>query len=162
MFTVLIADDEADHRDLLAIALSRRGYAVVTAPDAPGALDVLAKGGIDAALLDIRMPGDTGLDLCRRIRSDPTLETLPIMVISADVHHDRMTAALHAGADDYLAKPFARDELMTRLGDLLHRSAAGAIRSAAASRAALAAARHSLPQPTPVTRRQEITVRHIA
>ncbi|GAA4596563.1 DNA-binding response OmpR family regulator [Actinoplanes octamycinicus] len=160
MYTVLIADDEADHRDLLTLALSRTGYRVVTATDAPGALDALASGGIDAALIDVRMPGLSGIELCARIRSDPALEALPIMVVSADVHRSQVTAALHAGADDYLPKPFTRDELTSRLGDLLRRPVTGAIRSAAASRAALAAARRAVPPP--VTRHAGIHVRHIA
>ncbi|WIM96892.1 response regulator transcription factor [Actinoplanes oblitus] len=160
MLTVLIADDEADHRDLLTLALRRTGYRVVTAGDAPGALDALASGGIDAALIDVRMPGLSGIELCARIRSDPALETLPIMMVSADVHRNQITAALHAGADDYLAKPFSRAELVGRLGDLLRRPGCGSARSATASRVALAAARHAVPPPA--VRHAEVAVRRIA
>ena len=143
MPTILIADDEADHRELLSLALDRLGYDVVTAADSAGALALLAAGDVDAALIDVRMPGVCGLELCRQIRSSPETELLPVMVISADVHRHQIMTALHAGADDFLAKPFSRDQLTVRLDALLRRSGAAA-RSAAAARAAMLATRHAL------------------
>ncbi|MEU4622549.1 response regulator transcription factor [Actinoplanes sp. NPDC023801] len=150
MPTVLIADDEADHRDLLTLALHRLGYDVVTAADSAGALAMLAAGGIDAALIDVRMPGVSGIELCRQIRSSPENELLPIMVVSADVHRHQIMTALHAGADDFLAKPFSRAQLTARLETLLRTRPSSAARSAAAARAALLAARHAVIEETPV------------
>ncbi|BBH65806.1 hypothetical protein ACTI_24910 [Actinoplanes sp. OR16] len=144
MPTVLIADDEVDHRDLLALALRRLGHTVVTAGDAEEALAVLAGGEVDVALIDVRMPGESGVELCRRLRRDLRTESLPIMMISADVQHHQVMTALHAGADDYLAKPFSRAELGSRLEDLMRRSPAPALRSTAAARAAATAARQTL------------------
>ncbi|MEU4559328.1 response regulator transcription factor [Actinoplanes sp. NPDC023936] len=146
MPTVLIADDEADHRDLLTLALHRLGYDVVTAADAAEALSALTEGGVDAALIDVRMPGLSGIDLCRHIRSDPRIESLPIMVVSADVQRQQIMTALHAGADDYLPKPFSRAELTTRLEALLRQCPAPALRSASAARMAMLAARQSVPE----------------
>jgi DNA-binding response OmpR family regulator len=142
--TVLIADDEADHRELLTLALHRLGYDVVTATDSAGALARLAAGGIDAALIDVRMPGGSGIELCRQIRSCPETELLPIMVVSADVHRHQIMTALHAGADDFLAKPFRRSELTGRLEALLRTRPSVTARSAAAARAALLATRHAI------------------
>src|SRR3954470_12931197 len=68
--TVLIADDDADHRELLTLALRRSGHDVVTADDAPSAMALLLAGGIDVALLDVRMPGESGIELCRRLRAE--------------------------------------------------------------------------------------------
>jgi DNA-binding response OmpR family regulator len=142
--TVLIADDEVDHRELLTLALHRLGYDVVTAADSAGALALLTAGGIDAALIDVRMPGVSGIELCRQIRSSPETELLPIMVVSADVHRHQVMTALHAGADDFLAKPFSRAELTARLETLLRTRPTSAARSAAAARAALLAVRHAV------------------
>jgi DNA-binding response OmpR family regulator len=117
--TVLIADDEVDHRDLLVLALHRLGYDVITVEDAAGALAVLAEREVDAVLTDVRMPGDSGIDLCRKIRDNPRTESLPVMMVTADVQRKQVMAALHAGADDYLPKPFSRAELTARLETLM-------------------------------------------
>ncbi|SNY72613.1 response regulator transcription factor [Paractinoplanes atraurantiacus] len=119
MPTVLIADDDADHLELMSLALERAGHTVIRAPDAESARAALAGGGIDAALLDVRMPGESGIELCRRLRSEPATAFLPIMVISADVNDQRIRHALDAGADDYLFKPFQREALCARLSSLL-------------------------------------------
>ncbi|MEV4344284.1 response regulator transcription factor [Actinoplanes sp. NPDC049596] len=119
MPTVLIADDDADHLELMSLALERAGHTVLRARDAETARAALRRGGVDAALLDVRMPGEDGLELCRRLRAEPATAFLPIMVISADVNDERILHAVHAGADDYLAKPFQREELCARLDRLL-------------------------------------------
>jgi DNA-binding response OmpR family regulator len=152
--TVLIADDDADHRELLTLALRRAGHHVVTADDATAAMTALRTGGIDAALLDVRMPGESGIELCRRLRADPVTALLPVMLISADVNDQRILAALQAGADDYLTKPFHRTELCARLDNLMLRKPVTAGKSAtAAAAAAMAATRairtSAIPAPEP-------------
>jgi CheY-like chemotaxis protein len=145
--TVLIADDDADHRELLTLALHRLGHDVVEATDARSALSRLDQGGIDAILLDVRMPGESGIDLCRRLRDDPATATLPIMLVSADVNDQRINAARAAGADDYLTKPFNRAELAARLDNVLLGRGTPAARASVAAQAAVLAARGSLYQP---------------
>jgi DNA-binding response OmpR family regulator len=140
---VLIADDDADHRELLTIALQRLGHEVVEACDTREAMRAVAAGGLDAILLDVRMPGESGIEFCRRLRDDPATATVPIMFVSADVQDHRIVAALKAGADDYLTKPFHRAELGTRLENLLRPRAGLANRAAAA---ALLAARGAVPR----------------
>ena len=143
MPTVLIADDDADHRELLTLALRRSGHTVVTAEDATAAMAVLRAGGIDAALIDVRMPGESGIDLCRRLRGEPRTALLPVMLISADVNDQRILAGLHAGADDYVTKPFHRGELCARLDNLLLRRPAVPVRAATATNSALLAVRRA-------------------
>ncbi|WP_433300102.1 response regulator transcription factor [Actinoplanes sp. CA-030573] len=141
MSTVLIADDDADHRELLTLALRRAGHDVVAAEDADGAMTALRTGSFDAALLDVRMPGESGIELCARLRAEPATALLPVMMLSADVNDQKIVAALHAGADDYMTKPFHRAELCARLDNLMLHKPSPARQSATAAAAAAAAAR---------------------
>jgi DNA-binding response OmpR family regulator len=149
--TVLIADDDADHRELITLALRRAGHDVVQAGDAAGVRECLGLGGIDAVVLDVRMPGESGIELCRRLRDDPATAQLPIMLVSADVNDQRIRAAQAAGADDYLTKPFHRAELTARLDNLLQRRDSPAAKAAPA---ALQAARYALFRAAPAPLRQ--------
>jgi DNA-binding response OmpR family regulator len=145
--TVLIIDDDADHRELMTLTLRRFGHQVVEAADARAAQRLIDAGGVDAVLLDVRMPGESGIDFCRRLRDEPDTAALPVMFVTADVNDHRIEAAVRAGADDYLTKPFHRAELATRLDNLLLRRTSGTGRPGTAATAALLAARHALRVP---------------
>jgi two-component system response regulator MprA len=121
---VLVVDDDEAVRGALTHALHRDGYEVSTAADGATALATLTRTRHEAVVLDVLMPEPSGLDVCRalRARGDAT----PILMLTArDLVSDRV-AGLDAGADDYLVKPFALEELRARLRALLRRTGADA------------------------------------
>jgi two-component system, OmpR family, response regulator MprA len=120
---ILVVDDERAVRDSLRRALELQGYAVELAADGAEALARLsADGHPDAVVLDILMPGIDGLEVCRRIRRDGN--AVPVLMLTArDAVGDRVEG-LDAGADDYLVKPFALEELLARVRALLRRGSA--------------------------------------
>jgi two-component system response regulator MprA len=117
---VLVVDDEPAVRAALERALVLAGYAVDLAADGSEALASLDADPPDAMVLDVLMPEPDGLEVCRRLRAAG--DELPVLMLTArDAVHDRV-AGLDAGADDYLVKPFALEELLARLRALLRRT----------------------------------------
>ncbi len=117
---VLVVDDDAAVRDSLVRSLRFEGYQVESAADGQQAIDTVATDPPDVMILDVSMPRVDGLEACRQLRSDGVL--LPVLMVTArDGVGDRV-AGLDAGADDYLIKPFAMQELLARLRALLRRS----------------------------------------
>ena len=121
---VLVVDDDEAVRSALTHALHRDGYDVSTAGDGSTALAALLRNRHDAVVLDVLMPEPGGLEVCRviRARGDDT----PILMLTARDLVSNRVAGLNTGADDYLAKPFALEELRARLRALLRRSGASA------------------------------------
>ena len=119
---ILVVDDDRAVRDSLRRSLAFNGYDVDLATDGLDALTKITASRPDAVVLDVMMPRVGGLEACRRLRADG--DDVPILVLTArDSVADRV-AGLDAGADDYLVKPFALEELLARLRALLRRSAA--------------------------------------
>src|SRR5215207_3724469 len=117
---VLVVDDDAPIREALERALRLEGFAVDTAEGGRAALAAVAKGPPEAIVLDVTMPDLNGRAVCARLRADGV--RTPILILSArDEVADRV-AGLQAGADDYLVKPFAVEELVARLVALLRRA----------------------------------------
>jgi two-component system response regulator MprA len=117
---VLVVDDEKSVRDALSRALRVEGYTVELAPGGGDALAVIAEGGVDAVVLDIQMPGLDGLETCRFLRARG--DRVPVLMLTARAGIGDRVAGLDAGADDYLVKPFALEELLARLRALLRRT----------------------------------------
>lgn len=118
--TVLIADDDPDIRALVELTARRAGLVVVASvEDGTAALAAAVTHRPDVAVLDVAMPGLTGLQVCARLRADPGAVGLRVLVLSADAQDTAVQAGLRAGADGYLAKPFTLRELRERLTALV-------------------------------------------
>jgi class 3 adenylate cyclase len=114
---VVVADDDRDIRELLQTYLEASGCRVFTAGSGDAAEEILNREPIDLALLDISMPGRSGLDICRAIRENPRTRMLPVIVVTA--HDSDRLAAIDAGADEFLGKPLQSEILLTRARSLL-------------------------------------------
>ncbi len=111
--TILVIDDEPPIRKLLRMGLATQGYAIVEAPDARSALELLARQRVDLVLLDLGLPDMRGHDLLRAIRA--AHPDLPVVVLSSRDDEAGKVEALDLGADDYVTKPFGMAELLARL-----------------------------------------------
>jgi CheY-like chemotaxis protein len=116
---ILIADDEANLRLLIAATIGPKGHAIVQAADGDQAWDLIVEKRPDVALLDVQMPGRTGLELTRAIRGDAALAGTRVILLSSKAQVADIEAGLAAGADLYLTKPFAPRDLRAALEQAL-------------------------------------------
>ena len=116
---ILVVDDDREIRDLLARFLRRHGFRVETAADGRAMFRTLSAGRFDLMVLDLMLPGEDGLSLCRRVRAD---SGLPIVMLTAIGEDTDRIVGLEMGADDYLAKPFNPRELLARIRAVLRRA----------------------------------------
>ena len=121
---ILVVDDERAVRDSLRRALELEGYEIDLAADGREALARLGQAQPDMLILDVLMPGVDGLEVCRRLRR--ARNNLPVLMLTARDAVENRVAGLDAGADDYVTKPFALEELLARIRALLRRTTNGA------------------------------------
>lgn len=117
---ILVVDDEASIRELLAFNLKKNGYHVETAADGRDALAKAPKA--DLVLLDIMLPEIDGFEVCRRLKSSPQTSGIPIIMLTAKAEEIDRVLGLEMGADDYVVKPFSMRELIARVKAVLRRS----------------------------------------
>jgi len=119
---ILVVDDDLRLRDLLQRYLTEQGFGVHTVPDAAGMDKLLARERVDLLVLDLMLPGEDGLTICRRLRGGKN--TVPIIMLTAKGEDVDRIVGLEMGADDYLPKPFNPRELVARINAVLRRRAA--------------------------------------
>jgi DNA-binding response OmpR family regulator len=143
MPTLLVAEDDPDIRMLLVFRLQHAGHQVLEAANGADALELIRTARPDAAILDVSMPGLSGLEVCRELRAstDGDLRRIPILVLSAYASQREIQAGLEAGADQYLTKPFTASQLAEAVRDVLDRARPALAAAGAATAAARASAR---------------------
>jgi len=119
MDRILAVDDDPQIQKLVTVNLQARGYAVQVARTGEETIDLFREGQFDLILLDLVLPGISGIDVCRWIRQQ---SDVPIVVLSAHEDEELKVRALDAGADDYVTKPFSQEEMMARVRAVLRRS----------------------------------------
>lgn len=116
---ILIAEDEPDIRELIAFTLRFAGFEVVTTANGQEALEAAQREVPDLIMMDVRMPKMTGYEACRAMKADPNIQHIPVVFLSAKGQESEIKEGLEAGAEEYLLKPFAPDQLIERVRVLL-------------------------------------------
>ncbi|WIM68006.1 response regulator transcription factor [Corynebacterium breve] len=116
--TILIVEDEESLADPLAYLLRKEGFEAIVAPDGPTALDEFASNEVDLVLLDLMLPGMSGTDVCKQLR---TTSMVPIIMVTARDSEIDKVVGLELGADDYVTKPYSSRELIARIRAVLRR-----------------------------------------
>src|SRR5262252_5297538 len=119
---ILVAEDDRDIADLIAHYVRKSGWDPHVEATGSGALAYARKSPIDLAILDVMLPGMSGLDVCRALRADTATSHLPIIMVTARTEESDRIAGLDLGADDYIAKPFSPNELVARIRALVRRT----------------------------------------
>ena len=119
MAKILIAEDERDIRDLVAFTLRFAGHEVFAASNGEEAVDMAPKVNPDLILMDVRMPRMTGYEACKAMKANPDLKDIPVVFLSAKGQESERQQGLEAGAEDYLLKPFAPDQLTLHIKTIL-------------------------------------------
>jgi DNA-binding response OmpR family regulator len=121
MFRILIAEDEQDILELITFTLQYGGYQVIPTSNGNQAWERTRKELPHLVLLDIRMPGMSGYEVCKRIKSDHQTKSIPVVFLSAKGQESEIKTGFESGAIDYILKPFAPDKLLTRMAQILDR-----------------------------------------
>ena len=119
---ILIVDDEAPIREMIGFVLSGAGFDYTEADNADRAEDILLREQPDLILLDWMMPGRSGIEFARQLRRDQSTRAIPIIMLTARGEEDDKVRGLNTGADDYVTKPFAANELVARIEAVLRRT----------------------------------------
>jgi CheY-like chemotaxis protein len=121
MAKILVAEDERDIRDLISFTLQFAGHQVLTANNGEEAVQLTIQEIPDLVLTDVRMPKMTGYEACKLIKANPATQHIPVIFLSAKGQEAEVQTGLDSGADEYLLKPFAPDQLTRKVAEILGR-----------------------------------------
>jgi len=121
MAHILVAEDERDIRELITFTLTFAGHQVTQAANGEEAVQLAKEKLPDLVMTDVRMPRMTGYEACRIIKNDEATKHIPVVILSAKGQDEEIDQGKDAGADDYILKPFAPDELARRIAEILSR-----------------------------------------
>jgi DNA-binding response OmpR family regulator len=121
---ILVVDDEKDIVEMITFNLRRHGYGVLTAHNGLDALELAEREMPDLIILDLMMPGVDGMEVTRRLKADPRLSQIPLLMLTARSEETDVVVGLTVGADDYVTKPFSMKILLARLSTVLRRAEA--------------------------------------
>jgi DNA-binding response OmpR family regulator len=124
MSTILIAEDDLDVRDLVTYTLEQSGHDVISVSDGITALSEARRLVPAVAVLDVAMPGMSGIDVCRQLRTDPKLSSIHVILLTSRKREADVELGFRVGADDYMIKPFSPRELSSRVMAVLTRTRA--------------------------------------
>lgn len=116
---IVVADDEADIRRLIVFTLRRRGYTVLETTAGDSALTLIREERPDLAVLDVMMPGMSGIEVAQALAADPATSAIPVIMLSAKGQATEVAAGLSSGARVYMVKPFVPQELAAQVGAIL-------------------------------------------
>ena len=119
--TILVVDDEEDILELVRFNLSREGHEVLCAASGEKALEILKSKPVDLMVLDLMLPGMDGFAVAKRVKNDPRIQHLPIVMLTAKGSESDVVAGLQLGAEDYITKPFSPRVLLARVHNILRR-----------------------------------------
>jgi DNA-binding response OmpR family regulator len=119
---IVVAEDDRDIADLIARYLQKAGWTPHVSPTGDEALAHIRRQPVDLVILDVMLPGMSGLEVCRALRADETTSALPIIMVTARAEETDRIIGLDIGADDYISKPFSPNELVARVRALMRRS----------------------------------------
>jgi two-component system alkaline phosphatase synthesis response regulator PhoP len=122
---IVVAEDDRDIADLIARYLQKAGWAAHVTPTGDEALAYVRRHPVDLVILDVMLPGLSGLEVCRSLRADAKTSALPIIMVTARAEETDRIIGLDIGADDYISKPFSPNELVARVRALMRRSKRG-------------------------------------
>ena len=122
---ILIAEDERDIRDLVSFSLRYGGFEVVEATNGEEAVEQAKAVSPDLILMDVRMPKMTGYEACKKLKAMDDMKHIPVIFLSAKGQEQEIQQGIDAGAEEYILKPFAPEDLVSKVREILQRTGAG-------------------------------------